>query len=350
MNVTLFSFTENAAMLSLKLYDYFTSQNFSCTAFTMEKFAVSEKLTPLTKPLKEHVSDCFQKENVIIFISACGICVRSIAPFIQDKTTDPCVLVIDEKANFVISLLSGHIGGGNEFTLQTAKFLHAAPVISTATDLNHTFAVDVFAKKNDLTISDMKLAKDVSSSLLHHIPVGIAGILPNGSVPDGLSWTNAPISENVPSLGIMISPFYAPVPFEHTLHLIPKQIVLGIGCKRNTDFESLKSFVDSILLDNHIFTSSIASIVSIDLKKDEKGLIELANSYGVPFVTYTAEELLEVPGDFTASNFVKSITGVDNVCERSTLAYSKADELLLPKTAHQGMTIALSKRKLSLHF
>lgn len=354
MNVYLFSFTKNASLLSLSLYDSFVSRNISCTSFTMEKYAGSDKLTPLSKPLKEHVSDCFQKENVLIFISACGICVRSIAPFIDKKTTDPCVLVVDEKGDYVISLLSGHIGGGNDLAMLTAELLHATPIISTATDLNHTFAVDVFAKKNHMVLSDMKLAKAVSSALLDHIPVGISGILPDGEVPDGLFWSDTTLTDrkcqDVPELGISISPFCEPVSFARTLHLIPKQIVLGIGCKRNTEFEALKEYVDAILNETHIFAESIAAIASIDLKKDEDGLIRLAKYYDVPFVTYSADELLQVPGNFSASSFVKSVTGVDNVCERAALAYSKADALLLGKTARQGMTIAISALTLSLQF
>lgn len=360
MHIYLFSFTKNASLLSLSLFDYFASKQIPCTSFTMKKYTDSEKLTPLSKPLKVHVSDCFQKENVLIFISACGIAVRSIAPFIDKKTTDPCVLVIDEQGNYVISLLSGHIGGGNEFAIETAAFLHATPIISTATDLNHKFAVDVFAKKNNLVISDMNLAKAVSSALLDHIPVGISGILPDGEIPDGLLWndmvlddTNSNLNvrnEAGAELGISIGSFTEPVPFSRTLHLIPKQIVLGIGCKRNTHFETLKEYVDSILQENHIFTVSVAAIASIDLKKNEDGLIKLAQYYEVPFVTYSADELLQIPGDFTPSSFVKSVTGVDNVCERAALAFSKADSLLLRKTAKNGMTIAISQLALSLQF
>ena len=88
----------------------------------------------------------------VIFIGACGIAVRSIAPYIAGKKTDPAVLVIDECGQFVISLLSGHLGGANELAARCAGYLHATPVVTTATDLHSRFAVDVFAKKNGCAI------------------------------------------------------------------------------------------------------------------------------------------------------------------------------------------------------
>ena len=347
MNIFIFSFTSQASSLSLKLYDFFLENQMPCTSYTMEKYACSPKLTPFTKPLKEHVKDCFQKEHALIFISACGIAVRSIAPFIESKTTDPCVLVIDEKGNYVISLLSGHIGGGNVFTQKTADFLHAAPVISTATDLNHKFSVDIFAKKHNLFLSDLKLAKEVSSSLLDQIPVGLSGMIPEGELPEGLF-----LSQECPKekIGICISAFTQPAPFFHTLFLIPKQVVLGIGCRKNTPFPHLDSFVTSILQKYHIHPKSLAAITSIDLKKEEQGLWQLAERYQIPFITYDAETLLQVSGTFSSSDFVKNITGVDNVCERSALAYTKTKQLFLKKTPYQGMTIAISLLPIHLHF
>lgn len=343
MKIFIFSFTRQAASLSLKLYDHFLENQIPCTSYTIEKYVFSTKHTPLTKPLKEHVVDCFQKENVLIFISACGIAVRSIAPFIQNKTTDPCVIVIDEKGKFVISLLSGHMGGGNEFTKKTADFLHATPIISTATDLNHKFAVDTFAKKHNLFLSDMKLAKEISASLLDNIPIGLSGIIPAGELPEGLCLSKE-------KTGICISAFSKPIPFSHTLFLIPRQIVLGIGCRKNMPFENLDAFVSSILEKYHIHPQALAAIVSIDLKKNEPCLLQLAKKYNIPFTTYNANTLLQVPGNFSSSNFVKNMTGVDNVCERAALAYTKTNQLFLKKIPYHGMTIAISLLPIDLEF
>lgn len=345
MNIVIFSFTKHAGDLSVTLQKKLSKDYESCISYTMEKYATSPLLTPFPVSLKDTVSTYFQKGNVLIFIGACGIAVRSIAPFIEKKTKDPCVLSIDEKGQFVISLLSGHLGGGNAFATLIADLLGATPVISTATDLNNRFAVDLFAKKNHLALSDMTIAKKISAMLLDHMEVGISGNVPKEPLPEGLvsGDTSLPV-------GFSITPFSNHNPYKETLHLIPKQVVLGIGCKRDTPPEKLHSFVKNILEREHIYPESIACITSIDIKKEEEAIVTLAKEFGAPFVTYTAEELLAVEGDFTSSSFVKSVTGVDNVCERSSLAFSHAPELYLRKTAQDGCTIAISLLPMDYHF
>lgn len=345
MNIVIFSFTKNAGDLSVILQKKLSKDYKSCISYTMEKYAISPLLTPFPVSLKETVSIYFQKGNVLIFIGACGIAVRSIAPFIQKKTKDPCVLSIDEKGQYVISLLSGHLGGGNAYATLVADLLGATPIISTATDLNSRFAVDMFAKKNHFTLSDMTIAKEISARLLNHMEVGISGSIPVEPLPEGLVSKDTTIP-----VGFAITPFSNQCPYKETLHLIPRQVVLGIGCKRDTCPEKLHAFVMDILEREHIYPESIACITSIDIKKEEKAILALAKDFQIPFVTYTAQELLAVEGDFTSSSFVKSITGVDNVCERSSLAYSHAAELYLRKTAHDGCTIAISLLPMDFHF
>lgn len=346
MKAVLFSFTRQASRLSLSLLAYFQKQNMDCISYTMEKYATDPDLHPFAKPLKEIVSDVFEKDTILIFISACGIAVRSIAPFVKDKTSDPCVLVIDEKGQFVISLLSGHLGGGNLYASQTAAYLNAVPVISTATDLNQCFSVDSFAKANHLALSDMNIAKKISSCLLDGTPVGIDGNIPCEPLPEGV----VPVQESTPKIGFSIQSFYQTMPYKETLFLIPKQVVLGIGCKKNTKPLDLQNFVKEILSAHSIFKEAIAAVTSIELKKEETALIELAKHYNVPFITYDTDTLNSVNGSFSGSDFVKKTTGVDNVCERASIAFSHADSLYLKKTAKAGMTIAISLLPVTCHF
>ena len=128
--------------------------------------------------LKNGQEEDFEDCDAIVFIGACGIAVRSIAPFVKSKKIDPAVVVVDEQGQFAISLLSGHIGGANELTEEIAEILRAQSVITTATDLNDKFAVDVFAKKNGCFISDMELAKEISAALLAGKEVGFASDFP----------------------------------------------------------------------------------------------------------------------------------------------------------------------------
>jgi len=363
MHIYIFSFTRNAAILSLKLQRLFNEEGYNCTSYTPSRFADNKELFPVDKPLKEIIAGCFLKNNVIIFISACGIAVRSIAPYIESKAADPCVLVIDEKGQFVISLLSGHIGKGNLFTLKTASMINATPVVSTATDLNNKFAPDIFAQKNNLVISDMEMAKKISANILDGGNIYMSGNIPDSAFPGCIVPVN-PVKDNSYSInkspginnvhnidmGIHISPFYKPAPYKNTLFLIPKQVVIGTGCKKNTDPGALINFVSGILSENNISPASVAVITSIDIKKDEEAIKRLAGKFNVDFVTYSAETLCAVQGNFTTSAFVQEVTGADNVCERSCIAYSKAEKLLLPKTAYNGMTVAIALIPFKTHF
>ncbi len=276
--------------------------------------------------------------DALLFIGASGIAVRTIAPFVKDKTTDPAVLCIDEAANFVVSLLSGHIGGANALATQVAALTGATPVISTATDVNHTFAVDVFATQNRLDIASMPLAKAVAVAILHGQAVGLFSDFPlNGEIPKALT-LNVPQKINIAICAQ--NPNRA-----DSLWLRPKPYVLGIGCKRNTPADQIAQAVDHFLATQNISLADIAYLASIDLKKDEVGILSLAQQARIPFYTYSTEDLMAVEGTFSTSPFVQKTTGVDCVCERSAVL-AGGGTLITPKTAGNGITLALATRNI----
>ena len=289
----------------------------------------------------------FTDSEALIFIGACGIAVRSIAPCVVSKTKDPAVLVIDECGKYVISLLSGHLGGANALALEAAAILGAEPVVTTATDLHSRFAVDVFSRENQCAIFHMKAAKEISAALLAGEKVGFFSEFPwEGDLPEGLVQTNEEgVSEESGtrySLGAAVTIHRKCLPFESTVQIVPKTVFLGMGCKKGTPFEKLRIMAEKALEQTGIFREAVSAITSIDLKKEEEGLLSLAEEWGIPFITYTKDELLELPGDFTSSGFVRSITGVDNVCERSAYLASSMGKFLLRKTAGDGTTAALA--------
>ena len=153
------SFTEKGAELAEKIKRFSKEQQLPCEIHTYHGRKQVENLNAWTK-------EQFSLRNAIIFIGACGIAVRTIAPFLKDKLTDSPVLVLDEAGNYVIPLLSGHVGGANEIALLLAELLGAVPVITTATDINNAFAIDVFAKKHDLSIDKKEGIKKVSAKVL----------------------------------------------------------------------------------------------------------------------------------------------------------------------------------------
>lgn len=264
----------------------------------------SEKADSLSDWTREN----FLQGNMLVFIGATGIAVRAIAPFCKDKTTDPGVLAIDEKGSFVIPLLSGHIGGAVEAAKELSQIIGATPVITTATDVNGEFAVDVFATKNNLGINDMKRAKEFSARIL-------AG--------EEAEFVVSPRNKQIGGLS-----------------LIPKCTVIGMGCRRGKSFDELYGFLTEKLSEEGIDIRSLKALVSIDKKKDEEGLIRLSQQLKIPFITYSPEVLMEQEGDFEHSDRVLEATGADNVCERAVAAYG-CKKIVLKKTAKDGMTLAI---------
>ena len=192
----------------------------------------------------------------------------------------------------------------------------------------------------------MVLAKKISVAILDGENIGLSGIIPQGDLPQKLTLSN----DISPELGISISPYTNTDPYPETLHLIPRQTVLGIGCRKGIAYEEMETFVVHILNQEHIDPASLLAISSIDLKKEEPCLVELSRKYNVPFHTYSADTLSQVQGQFSASAYVKSITGVDNVCERAALICACTDTLTLKKTIDSGKTIAIAMAPVQLNF
>ena len=327
MNITVFSFTKNGKDINIRLMDILKNNNIS--SYTMSKYLSDSRMkafTDLKETVKEHFSD-----DAIIFVGATGIAIRSIAPYVKDKFSDPAVL-----GRYVISLLSGHVGGANELAEYIGGALGATPIITTATDINGAFAVDVFAKKYNLIISSRKLAKDVSAALLDKKAVDIDSDIDGINVKDIKKKLN-PLNEDC-ELRVRITDR---VYDDNVLTLIPKDIYLGIGCKKNTDSQKMWRFVNDVLKEEGIDIRAVKAVGSIDIKKDENAIKELADRLLVPFNTFSKDELNEVEGEFNESDFVKQTVGVGNVCERSVLI--QCNDLILKKTAKDGMTLAIGR-------
>ena len=296
----------------------------------------------------------FSDSQAVIFVGACGIAVRSIAPLVVSKKTDPAVLVVDECGRFVIPLLSGHLGGANELAEVSAGILDAIAVVTTATDLHRCFAVDVFAKKNHCSIFHMKEAKEVSAALLAGENVGFYSEYPwEGSLPKGLvsCKDSEEAKEKGLSLGICVTIYKEHSPFDHTVFIVPRTAALGMGCRKGKAPEAILRAAEEIVKKAGIFTEGIRTLASIDIKKEEPGLVALAKQWKLPFQVYTSQELQAVQGDFTPSAFVKAQVGVDNVCERSALLSSGEEGILIEKKqAAEGVTAALAAGNWRIRF
>lgn len=346
MNIAIISFTLNGFELSGRIQALLKSAGDTVVRYKKSRHLHSGEGIDVTEPLQQWAGKMFESQNAIIFVGASGIAVRAIAPHIKDKKKDPAILILDEHGAFCIPLLAGHIGGANELALKLCDKLGSTPVITTATDINQQFAVDVFAVKNNLVISDMKLAKEISAKLLHKEAVGLVSELPvQGKLPQGLI-EGAGSAE----LGICVGIHHDQQPFPKTLWLIPRNVTLGIGCRKDTPKQQIESFVKEVCQKNGIFWEAICQVASIDLKKEEKGIQEYCQKYQIPFTTYTAAELEQIPGEFPCSEFVAAVAGVGNVCERSAAAASNEGRIIQNKIAKDGVTLALAIENRSVEF
>ena len=324
MKASVFCFSDSGAVLAGKL----------CQLLSLDQACIC-------RGIGVDMGKLFAENDALIFIGACGIAVRTIAPYIKSKITDPAVIVIDDQGRYVIPVLSGHIGGANKLAEQIASKLGAIPVITTATDGAGKFSCDAWAVQNDCVISSLETAKKVSSSILKNdIPVISDFELPS-TLPNGL------VAGKTGDIGIYIG-IHEKSPFKSTLRLIPRILTLGIGCRRDTTREHLQSVIKTVFADNCLDIRAVGRIASIDVKKGEKGLLSLAKELNAELLFYTADELNGAEGDFDESDFVRKTVGTGNVCERS--AAIDGGKLIVRKTMADGVTVAVAEKEWRIEF
>jgi len=301
-------------------------------------------------PVGQWAGTQMEKGNAMLFIGACGIAVRAVAPYVADKLHDSPVLVMDEKGRYVIPVLSGHMGGANCLACYLAEKTGAEPVITTATDINGTFAVDLFAKRNGLFIVDRKGIAKVSSKALDGKAVTLSiepgHVKAQGSLPKGLYMADypplQPVDVVVTSQG---------TGFDAAVVLRPREYVVGMGCRKGKGRAEIEALLLREMDRLGICTAQVFALASISQKRSEQGIVEWCRKERIPFVTYTAQELRETEGTFKSSSFVKETVGVDNVCERAALrACGCGGRLVSEKRAENGMTLAVARREWMVDF
>lgn len=291
--------------------------------------------TQLARFAQQAMVDC----DLIVFVGAAGIAVRAVAPYLAGKAFDPAVLVIDEAGRFVIPILSGHLGGANALAQRLADGLGAQAVITTATDGRAAFAVDSWAAAHGCAVVDPQNIKHVSGALLRGEPVGLrSDFLVEGRLPAQVTLDGTPDS------GFVIGFDTKAAPFAHTLHLVPRVVYLGLGCRKGTDAQTIEATAQAALDSAGVPWEAVRGVASIDVKQNEPGLLRFCELHGLTLTVFSAETLKEVSGDFTPSDFVARTVGVDNVCERAAVCAAAGGALLCRKTAQNGVTAALAQQ------
>ncbi len=286
-------------------------------AVTAAGSAVAEKISTLVggeiyskgkdfDRLKDFVGEIFGKFDALVFICATGIAVRMIAAHIVSKLSDPAVIVVDERGQNVISLLSGHVGGANDLAREIASAINANPVITTATDVENKIAGDSFISRLGLKPEPKDAIKAINTAILRDEPVYLVA----GDV---------------------------------RLNLTAQKLIAGIGCKRGTTADEISCAVDEACDRIGQSVARISVIASVDIKSDEVGLLEFAGRLGREIRFFSVEELAKKIAEYKLSEsaFVKATLGVGNVCEAAALCCVESARFALPKTIFNGVTVAL---------
>lgn len=321
--ISIISVTEKGDEIAYKI-----KENFDSDIYLKSKLK-DFKLDNITK-------ECFKKYKAIVFLSSTGIAVRAISKYLKGKDVDPAVIVVDVCNNFTISLVSGHLGGANKLTYEISNVLGNIPVITTATDNMDLIAPDILAKNNNLIIEDLKKAKVIAGRLVNKETVYFKddekkidcpkGYIETEDVKDNTVWITNSLKEK-----------------DNVLKLIRKNIILGIGCRKDTNSKKLSDFVSNVLLENNLDKRSIRLIASIDVKKNEKAILDLAKELNSKLKFYTKEEIMTVEEKYEGSSFVKATVGVS--CVSEPVVDLSGGEIIIEKIKNNGMTLTVGIEK-----
>ena len=340
-SIALFCLTPGGVTLAKRL-----AAMLPLTCFTSDKL-LEEGFLPFDGSFAEAARDAFGHYSALIFIGATGIAVRVLAPLVNDKFNDPAVVVIDEGAQHVISLLSGHAGGANALTRYLAGMLGADPVITTATDVNGMAALDTLAFQLNARMNDFRSAvKTVNQMLVSHQRVGLwwdEELAEEACRCDRRGFIPVDDLQHLPPLDALVCiTLRRDLPEIPVLHwkLVPQRVVAGIGCRRDTPFPLLATLLARQLEAQRVDPLALKAIGSVALKKNEPGLIQLASCWRVPFETFSADALREHEHRFPASAVVRHAVGGGSVSAPTAWLLS-CGRLSGETLREQGVTITL---------
>ncbi len=288
------------------------------------------------------VAHLWDKHSSFIFIMAMGIVVRSISPLLGDKRTDPAVVVLNEKGDHVVSVLSGHIGGANDLARRIASLIGAEAVITTASDINNLPSIDLWASENGLVIENWDALPHVATRLMNEEQLRIY------SEPD-FPLPKAFIREDDPRHADILVTKKERIEIcsscvKDQLYLRPQNLIVGIGCNRGTSAQEIESAVKAVLLEHNLSFLSIHSLATVDVKAGEHGLLEFSRQYDLSIKAFSAGELNEVSG-IEKSDIVFRAVGANAVAEPASLLASGTMKPLVPKQKVGNVTVAVALRK-----
>lgn len=327
-------------------------------AFLPERFVEAERdgVRPWRCPAKALVGHLFSQYRSLVIFGSAGMAVRLIAPLVNDKHTDPAVVVVDDAGRFAVSLLSGHLGGANALAETVAGLLGAEAVVTTGSETLGTPAVDLLGREFGWELESAEQVTRVSAAVVNGDPVGLfqdAGEpdwWPAGTpLPNNLirceSWGRLLRSGCHAALiitdrlleGRQVPPFPAVV-------YRPRSLVVGVGCNRGTSVEEIADAVETVLRGHGLAARSLFALATVELKRDEVGLRAYAERLRLPIHYYSAKELRSAVAIPSPSAVVERWVGTPSVCESAALLASGAASLLVPKAKTKNVTVAVARK------
>ena len=307
-------------------------------------------ITWYTESTTGKIVELFENNNALICIFSLGAVIRLIAPHLKDKKTDPAVIVIDDKANFVISVLSGHIGGANQLTEEIAEKVGAIPVVTTAADVNKTIAVDLVGREWGWKIDDDSTVTKISAHMVNEEPIGVLQEtgeknwykkLPKNVVIYN-SMEELKRSKSKACLIISDRTINDEIIKESVIYR-PPSLVVGVGLHWDTSKDTIREGIDICLEKFKLNSKSIAKLVSIKKPKDVQGLIQLGEEMGVPVEYVNREDLAEISAP-NPSQTVKAFEGTASVSEAAAIKVSRGQLIVEKQKFPPNLTIAIARR------
>lgn len=293
------------------------------------------QLLPQEGGVAQALAQHWREMDGFVCIMATGIVVRAIAPLLEDKKSDPCVVVVDEKGHHAVSLLSGHLGGGNDLAREVAAMLGGEAVITTASDTLGLPALDLWARDQDLSCESKEGLTKASAKLVNTGSLRIFSEVAIASLPQGLVQVVGPELAD-----IVVSPrlgdFGASVVFR------PKNLVVGVGCNRGVPVEELRQACEELFADQGLSQLSIRNLASIDVKQDEVALLAFAKEQGWWLEFLSKEELNRVEGVAVSEAALRNV-GAIGVAEPAALLSAQSNDLLVGKRKWHNVTMAVAR-------
>ncbi len=344
--ISVLAITKNGINIGQTLKELFPKWR----VFAPAKFSTqNDSIIWYSEPTSEKIVELFKNNDAIICLFSLGAVIRLIAPHLKDKKTDPAVIVIDDKTNFVISVLSGHIGGANELTEKIAEKLQAQPVITTAADVNKTIAVDLVGRDFGWKIDDDSNVTRISAHMVNEEPIGVFQETGEKNwykqLPKNVSLYNTidKLKNSKSKANLIISDKIIDndLSSESVIYR-PQSLVIGIGLHWDTSKETIKEGINDCLEKFKLSSKSIAKLVSIKKPEDVQGLIDVGKEMGVPVEYVDREDLAKVTAP-NPSDTVKAFEGTASVSEAAAILVSKGKLIVEKQKFPPNLTIAIAR-------